>query len=135
MLNKFLGIGNLTRDPELKKFDSGKCVCAFSVAINMNKDDKNPLYIDIQVWDKVATNCNKFLKKGSKVFIEGRLSINSWTSKNGEKRNKIFCKGDVIRFLNTEQKSQDTKPPKDENEYLDSYNSVDEDEDLEGIPF
>ena len=65
MLNKFIGIGNLTRDPELKKFESGKCVCAFSLAINLNKEDKKPLYIDIQVWDKIAINCKKFLKKGT----------------------------------------------------------------------
>ena len=131
MLNKFIGIGNLTRDPELKKFESGKCVCAFSLAINLNKEDKNPLYIDIQVWDKIAINCKKFLNKGSKVFIEGKLAVNSWQSKSGEKRSKIFCKGDVVTFLNTESKQQ-AKPQESTPDFTDNTS---EDKELEDIPF
>ncbi len=126
MLNKFLGIGNLTRDPEIKTLDGGKKVGALSVAINLNKNDKNPLFIDIQVWDAVAENCSKYLVKGRKIFVEGRLQLNSWTAKDGTKKNKIFCKADIVTFLNSEQKKPEQKEDKDLTE---------EDEELANIPF
>lgn len=134
MLNKFLGIGNLTKDPEIKKFDNGKCVGAFSIAINLNKNDKSPLYIDIQVWDRIAENCQKYLKKGRKVFIEGKLNLNSWTSKNGEKKNKIFCKADVVTFLNSENKQEQGKQEQDKTEDI-NQDFTEEDEELANIPF
>ena len=126
MLNKFLGIGNLTRDPEIKTLDGGKKVGALSVAINLNKNDKNPLFIDVQVWDAVAENCSKYLVKGRKIFVEGRLQLNSWTAKDGTKKNKIFCKADIVTFLNSEQKKPEQKEDKDLTE---------EDEELANIPF
>ena len=133
MLNKFLGIGNLTKDPELKRFDNNKCVGAFCIAINTSKNEKAPLYIDIQVWDRVAENCHKYLKKGRKVFIEGKLNLNSWTSKSGEKKSKIFCKADVVTFLNSESKQENaeknTENTKEEVDY------TEEDEELANIPF
>ena len=126
MLNKFLGIGNLTRDPEIKTLDGGKKVGALSIAINLNKNDKNPLFIDVQVWDAVAENCSKYLVKGRKIFVEGRLQLNSWTAKDGTKKNKIFCKADIVTFLNSEQKKPEQKEDKDLTE---------EDEELANIPF
>lgn len=134
MLNKFLGIGNLTKDPEIKKFDNGKCVGAFSIAINLNKNDKSPLYIDIQVWDRIAENCQKYLKKGRKVFIEGKLNLNSWTSKNGEKKSKIFCKADVVTFLSSENKQEQGKQEQDKTEGI-NQDFTEEDEELANIPF
>ncbi len=89
MLNKFLAIGNLTKDPQLKKLSSGKHVCAFPLAVNLGKNDKNPLFIDVQTWENVAQNCAKYLSKGRKVFIEGRIMLNTWTNEEGKKRNKI----------------------------------------------
>lgn len=133
MLNKFLGIGNLTRDPEVKNLENGKKVGVLSVAINLNKNDKNPLYIDVQVWDAVAENCNKYLSKGRKVFVEGKLNLNSWVSKDGTKKSKIFCKADVVTFLNSE-----TQKPKRENqnqEALSKQDFTEEDEELANIPF
>lgn len=136
MLNKFLGIGNLTKDPEIKEFENGKCVGAFSLAVNLNKNDKNPLFIDVQVWDRVAQNCQKYLQKGRKVFIEGKLNLNSWTSKTGEKKSKIFCKADVVTFLNSDSK----KEPTDQSETKPANQGSDidyteEDEELANIPF
>ena len=136
MLNKFLGIGNLTKDPEIKKFENGKCVGAFTLAVNLNKNDKSPLFIDIQVWDRVAQNCQKYLKKGRKVFVEGKLNLNSWTSKTGEKKSKIFCKADVVTFLNSDSKTG----PTDQNETKSANQGSDidyteEDEELANIPF
>ncbi len=139
MLNKFLGIGNLTRDPEIKTLDSGKKVGALSVAINLNKNDKKPLYIDVQVWDAIAENCHKFLKKGRKVFVEGKLNLNSWTSKDGTKKSKIFCKADIVTFLSGEASNNEAQGKEEAPNYnhprREKTEEDIEDEELRDIPF
>jgi|SaaInlV_125m_DNA_1040241.scaffolds.fasta_scaffold64844_2 single-strand DNA-binding protein len=135
MLNKFIGIGNLTQNPKLKEFGNNKSVCAFSVAINLNKDDKKPLFIDVQCWDKIAVNCNKFLKKGRKVFVEGKLQVNSWKTQSGENRTKIFCKADVVTFL-PNGANQETNQQQNEEQPKNNTNlNIEEDEELANIPF
>lgn len=131
MLNKFIGIGNLTKDPEFREFSEDKCVCVLSVAINLGKDDKSPLYIDVQYWNNIARNCKKFLKKGRKVFIEGRLAINSWTGNDGVKKQKMYCKGDIINFLSLDKKDENPKSEKPKQ----SKDLTEEDEELRNIPF
>jgi len=133
MLNKFIGIGNLTKDPELKKLQSGKTVGAFTLAINLGKNDNSPLFIDIQTWDSVAINCSKFLKKGRKVFVEGKIAINSWTSKSGEKKSKPFCKANIVTFLSADQSRQ--PEGKNNDESLQEKDLTEEDEELANIPF
>lgn len=106
-MNKYIGLGNLTKDPLLKNIGGGKNVCEFSIAIN-NKANNSVFYIDIETWGNVAENCKRFLSKGRKVLVEGRLMTNSWKSKNGENRSKIFCRADFVNFLDkTEPLSQE----------------------------
>jgi single-strand DNA-binding protein len=97
-LNKFIGLGNLTKNPEFKETKSGKSVCTFSIAIN-NKVNNTVTYLDVETWNKSAENCSRFLSKGRKVLIEGRLQLNTWQSQSGEPRNKIFCIADLVTFL------------------------------------
>jgi single-strand DNA-binding protein len=93
-LNKVMLIGNLTRDPELKYTPSGAAVCTFGVATNRNwttdtgekKDDVD--FHNIVVWNKLAEICSQFLKKGRKVYVEGRLSTSTWQAPDGAQRNK-----------------------------------------------
>ena len=140
MLNKFLGIGNLTNDPEVKKLDNDKTVGAFTVAINLNKNDKNPLFIDVQVWNNIAINCQKFLKKGRKVFVEGKLMTNSWTSKTGEKKSKTFCRADIVTFLSgdSQKNNEQTQAGASHNDAPERHEKREEeieDEELRDIPF
>lgn len=107
-MNKFIGMGNLTADPQFKEVKGDKKVCTFSIAINSNID-KSVIYIDIETWNKTAENCNRFLSKGRKVLIEGRLKLNSWKSKEGENRSKIFCSADNVTFLSDNQQNQESK--------------------------
>ncbi|NDG51693.1 MAG: single-stranded DNA-binding protein [Flavobacteriia bacterium] len=105
-MNKFIGLGNLTKDPVLKKLNNGNNVCEFSLAIN-NKANNSVFYIDAESWGNVAENCNRFLSKGRKVLIEGRLLCSNWKSKNGESRSKIYCRADLVTFLdNSNQDNQ-----------------------------
>lgn len=97
-MNKFIGLGNLTKNPEFKEIKSGKSVCTFSIAIN-NKVNNTVTYLDVETWNKSAENCARFLSKGRKVLIEGRLQLNTWQSQGGENRSKIFCIADLVTFL------------------------------------
>ena len=68
------------------------------MAINASKNSE-PFFIEIQTWDRNADKCIKFLNKGSRVFIEGRLKTSKWEDKTGQTRSKTFCTADVVQFL------------------------------------
>ena len=97
MLNKFMGIGNLTMDPVARTTSTGKELCTFSIAINASKTEV--FYIEVCVWEKLAATCSQFLKKGAKVFVEGSLKTSTWTGKDGQKKSKVSCQGAVVKFL------------------------------------
>ena len=93
-LNKVMLIGNLTRDPELKYTPSGAGVCTFGVATNRNwttdtgekKEDVE--FHNIVAWNKLAEICAQLLKKGRKVYVEGRLSTRTWQAQDGSQKNR-----------------------------------------------
>ncbi|MFY9718306.1 MAG: single-stranded DNA-binding protein [Candidatus Cybelea sp.] len=79
--NRVILVGNLTRDPEIRYINSGSPVTKFRIAVNPNKRDAKPedtMYVDIVAWERLAETCNTYLKKGSPVLVEGRLSIRSY---------------------------------------------------------
>ena len=90
-LNKVLLIGNLGKDPELKYTPKGTAVCKFSLAANEQYKDDNgnwverTEWINITAWRKLAETCGQYLKKGSKIYIEGKLSTSSY-EKDGVKK-------------------------------------------------
>jgi len=91
-LNKAMIIGNLTRDPEMRNTPSGQAVASFSIATNLvwtdqsGQQQKKTEFHNIIAWRKLADICAKYLRKGSKVFIEGRLQTTDWTGQDGVKR-------------------------------------------------
>jgi len=97
MINKFIGIGHLTKDPETKSFESSNTKCSFSLAINNSKDEV--LFMDTECWNKTADNCKKFLSKGSCVYVEGKIKVSKWEDKNGNPRQKFYLGADLVRFL------------------------------------
>ena len=104
-LNRVLLIGNLTRDPELRYIPSGQPVTTFTVAVNRTylsatgekKEDVN--FLRIVVWGKRAEVCHEYLKKGSPVFVEGRLQSRSWEGTDGQKRNTVEVVAQNVQFL------------------------------------
>jgi len=91
-LNKAMIIGNLTRDPEVRSTPSGVSVVSFGVATNFVWKDANGQkqekaeFHNIVAWRKLADIVGQYLKKGSKVYIEGRLQTRDWTGQDGVKR-------------------------------------------------
>lgn len=91
-LNRVQLIGNLTRDPEMKQIPGGQVVTSFGIATNLtwtdqdgNKQNKAEFH-NIVAWRKLAEICGQYLKKGSKVFVEGRLQTRDWEGEDGVKR-------------------------------------------------
>ncbi|MGA3292179.1 MAG: single-stranded DNA-binding protein [Candidatus Microgenomates bacterium] len=93
-LNKVMLIGNLTRDPEMRYTPQGTAVCTFGVATNRSwttesgekKEDAE--FHNIVAWNKLAEICAQLLKKGKKVYVEGRLSTRSWQGQDGTQKQR-----------------------------------------------
>ncbi|MFA5024685.1 MAG: single-stranded DNA-binding protein [Patescibacteria group bacterium] len=104
-LNKAMIIGNLTRDPELRNTASGQSVVSFGVATNLiwtdqsGQQQKKTEFHNIIAWRKLAEICAKYLHKGSKVYIEGRLQTTDWTGQDGVKRYRTEIVADNMIML------------------------------------
>ena len=103
-LNKVFMIGNLTQDPEVRSLSSGTPVAEFGLAVNRRYKDKNgerqeeTLFIQVESWARLAEFSGDWLKKGMRVFVEGRLKLDSWEAKDGSKRSRIKVRADRIQF-------------------------------------
>lgn len=93
-LNKALIIGRLTRDPELRTTPQGTNVCSFSIATNFvynsptGGKQEQVEYHNIVAWRKLAEIASQYLKKGSRVYVEGRIQTRSWDGQDGTKKNR-----------------------------------------------
>jgi single-strand DNA-binding protein len=102
-LNKVMLFGNLTRDPELKAMPSGMNVCNFSVATNRSYKDRDGKrqeqtdFHNVVVFGKAAESVNTYLRKGSSVYVEGRMQTRSW-EQNGEKKYRTEVIADTVQF-------------------------------------
>ena len=110
MVNKTLLYGYLVADPESRQTKSGKSICSMRVAHKENYKDatKEPLYINVDVWDKEGETCAKFLKKGSSVIVDGRLESDSYQNKENQKVTKIFIVAQKVTFVPRFEKSDKT---------------------------
>jgi single-strand DNA-binding protein len=94
--NKVMLMGNLTRDPEVRYTPKGSAVADLAIAVNRSYTADNGekreevTYVDVVLWARLAEIASQYLKKGSPVFIEGRLQMDSWEDKQtGQKRSKL----------------------------------------------
>ncbi|NLG10786.1 MAG: single-stranded DNA-binding protein [Coriobacteriaceae bacterium] len=117
-INKVMISGNLTRDPELRSTTSGMSVLGMSVAVNDRRKNQStgewedyPNYIDCTLFGARAEGVAKFLTKGSKVAIEGKLRWSQW-ERDGQKRSKIEVIVDEIEFLTSRDTSSAPALPK-----------------------
>ncbi len=104
-LNKVLLIGNLTRDPEVRLLSSGRPVCNFGLALNRNYKDaegnrrEETTFVDVECFGPRAEAIGKYFSKGKPMFIEGRLKLDQWESKEGEKRSALRVVLDNFEFV------------------------------------
>jgi len=133
-LNRVMLIGNLTRDPELKYTPAGTAICSFGLATNRswttskNEQREEVQYHRIVAWQKLAELCGKLLNKGSKVYIEGRLTYRTFTGRDGVQRTIaeivlddfiVFGDGKKTIVSSELEKAQTTKAEAEEVEKID----------------
>lgn len=105
-LNKCFLMGNLTRDPELKYLPTNNtAVCGFGLAVNRKwkaKDgtaQEDVCFLDLEAFGRTAEVINQYFKKGAAIFVEGRLKLDQWTDKEGQKRSKLKVIVESFEFL------------------------------------
>ena len=111
-INNVTLAGNLTRDPELRQTQGGMAVLNMGIAVNdrVKKGDEWEDYanfINLVMFGKRAENVSKFLSKGSKIAVEGKLHYSSWQDKDGSNRSKIEV---IVNDLELMSKGQDAQP-------------------------
>lgn len=130
--NKFLAIGNLVRDVDLRYTSTGKVVGSICLAIStkFSKDKEETLFLDCTVWEKQAEVLAEYGKQGKTILVEGRLRQESW-EKDGQKRSKIVLNIEKFQFLNSSKPSEETVKPQPTGEINTGINL----EDNGNIPF
>ncbi len=105
-LNDVKLVGRLTKDPELRYTTQGTPVCHFRIAVGRKYKDRTSgewkeevAFVPCSVWRESAERCGQRLKKGSPVFIEGRLKSRDWQTKEGQKRSDLELDVQKIQFL------------------------------------
>lgn len=103
--NKILLMGNLTRDPQLSYTPSQTAVVDFGLAVNRRwtsrdgEKKEETCFVDCRAFGRNAENLNKYMTKGRPLFIEGRLTFDSWTAQDGTKRSKHRVTVENFQFL------------------------------------
>ena len=115
-INRVNITGNLTRDPELRAIAGGTQILAFGVAVNDRRKNQQtgewedvPNFVDCIVFGQRAEAVSRFISKGSKVAIEGKLRYSAWETKEGQRRSKLEVIVDEIDFM-SRQGQQVTSP-------------------------
>ena len=109
MLNKIILMGRLTRDPELRRTQSGTAVTSFSLAVDRDfksqNGEKETDFIDIVAWRSTAEFVSKYFTKGRMAVVEGRLQIRDWTDKDGGKRRSAEVVAENVYFGDSKRDS------------------------------
>lgn len=106
--NRVTLIGNLTRDIEMRATQGGMQVAKFGLAINRkSKDQETTCFVDCTAFDKSAELLHRYVRKGSPLFIEGRLEFSTWEAKDGGgKRSKLSVVVENFQFLSDGEQAQ-----------------------------
>ena len=112
MLNRIIVMGRMTRDPELRRTNSGTAVASFTVAVDRDfksqSGEKETDFIDVVAWRNTAEFASKYFSKGRMAVVEGRLQLRDWTDKNGNKRRSAEIVADNVYFGDSKRDGDDT---------------------------
>ncbi|MFC1173496.1 single-stranded DNA-binding protein [Pasteurella multocida] len=121
-VNRVIILGNLGNDPEIRAMPNGDAVVKISVATSESWNDKNTgerktqtEWHSIVFYRRQAEICGQYLKKGSKVYVEGKLRTRKWQDQNGQDRYTTEIQGDVLQMLDSRQDSQPQQAPAPQN--------------------
>ncbi len=121
-VNKVFLVGNLTRDPELRRTSTGTPVVNFSIALNRRyrvggEWREDTYFFNIVAWYRLAELCEEFLHKGSAVYIEGELQSRVWEKEDGFRINSVEIRASRIQFLDKEPRLEHSDALMDDEEF------------------
>ena len=137
MLNRVMIIGRLGADPELRYTQAGQPICSLRVATDESYTDKDGNRVERTEWHsvvafgKTADHCNQFLRKGSLVYVEGKLSTRKWQDQKGQDRYTTEIRADRVQFL--EKRENGPQKPAQRQERSKAQATVMDD--MDTIPF
>lgn len=114
MFNKVVMIGNLTRDIELRYLPSGAAIAKSAIATSYKyktgtgEQKDEVCFLDFNMFGRSAEVANQYLKRGSKVLLEGRLLLENWVDQSGSKRSKHSLRVDTMKMLDSRQDNSPT---------------------------
>lgn len=114
-VNKVILVGNLGKDPEVRHLENGTAVANFPIATSESYKDREGNRVDqtewhnVVVWRKLAEIAQSYLKKGSQIYLEGKLRTRSWDDQQGNKRYTTEVVADTFTMLGKREDSQNTQ--------------------------
>ena len=120
-VNIFVGVGNLATEPSMKATKGGTEMCTFRLAVNSGFGDrKETAFLHIITFGKTAVNCERYLSKGRKVLVRGRISTGSYEKSDGTKVYTTDIMADEVEFLSgdVQQRSEPKEEPKPEEQQM-----------------
>ena len=130
MLNRIIVMGRMTRDPELRRTNSGTAVASCTVAVDRDfksqSGEKKTDFIDVVAWRNTAEFVSKYFSKGRMAVVEGRLQLRDWTDKDGNKRRTAEIVADSVYFGDSKRDGGDMV----QSEPQGGFNEIEDDGDL-----
>ena len=106
-INRVVLVGRLTRDPELRALPSGRSVCSLRIACNSSRREadgdyaERPNYFDVSVYGAAGESVGHYMRRGSRVALDGRLEWREWETEDQHKRQAVSIVADTVQFLDT----------------------------------
>jgi len=106
-INRVVLVGRLTRDPELRALPSGSSVCSLRIACNSSRRDsegnfaEKPNFFDVSVYGAAADSVEQYMRKGSRVGVDGRLEWREWETSDQQRRQAVSVVADTVQFLDS----------------------------------
>jgi single-strand DNA-binding protein len=121
-INRVVLVGRLTRDPELRALPSGTSVCGLRIACNSSYKDadgelvERPNYFDVSVYGAAGESVSRYMRRGSRIAVDGRLEWREWETSEQERRQAVSIVADTVQFLDTPGERSRTLADTDEEE-------------------
>lgn len=110
----WIGMGNLTGDPELK-YVKETPKTTFSIAINEKRGEREEtLFVDVECWDKLADTVAEYKRKGDAVLVQGRWKMDEYEDRDNNKRRKWYVRADTVRFIGAPREGSGSRRERDD---------------------
>lgn len=133
-MNKLYIIGNLTKDPKTRTTQSGSTVCSFTLAVNRRKSQNGNQpeadFFRCNAWNQLGEICQKYLTKGRKAAVVGRVSVSTYQANDGTTRASLYVMAEDVEFLGAESEQQAAPVQSAPKPQQQGYTDVTDDEDL-----